>query len=381
METALLEQRIAELEAAQRASEVRRRRGRRTLGVLGLCFCALGAVSQDFPLVVKTRRLEILDEAGRVVLAATSGSNGGALQLFDSSGQTVAVLRAGQRDGGLYLYAPTGRPLASLSAGPFGGAARLHHKSGEVVASVGANGPGGALQLSDALAANRLELEAGPERSVARFHHADQERLVLEGNADGSRAELFGADGRRALRLDAAPEGPRVALVARDSEHAWPAFDLTATAEGTELLLAATQGRSGLRARADASGSFLALERENVNAFRVESVGVRVGLWLLDLAGQEVFGVSSRLAGGGDPPATTTGAVGAEPEPLTEEAEIAKRRAELAADRAKEKLQSWQPTDPEILKNPRKAAELKHRRQQAQEKGKGGKAGGQRRPK
>jgi len=376
MSHAALERRIAELEAARRTDAARNQRRQRAGWALVLGLAALGAAGQKGTLVVKTRRLEIIDEAGRVVLAASSESGTGALQLFNGAGQTVAALRGGGPDGGLHLYDPTGQPLASLATTPNGGLVRLDRTGGAPAGRFGATPMGGAFALSDAEGRPAVELQATQTGGSASLSSAGEPRLALSGDDTGSRADLHGPTGRAALRLNANEESARLTLFGRNDDGAWPSFDVLAHEAGSEWMLGSPDRDATLRARTQVGGGAFTIERADATAFRVESRSGRVGLTLLDPAGQQVYGVSSNPGAPAEYGWDATDAPG--PSPVTPEADAARKFAEFKAQKAKERLQSWEPTDPKVLKDPAARARL---RAKLKAGAAGGKRGGARAPK
>ena len=176
-------------EVAELRREVARLRGEtRTARLVGGCAIGalvLGLLAMRDPQavsVIQTKRLEIVDDKGRVTMVATSTPQGGRLDLWDATGSNTARLGANDLGGDFILWnregkpvfgayaqmtggraeigTSLGRPGAVLEAGPGGGRASLYDPNGDPVVAAGAFKTGGAIRLADEKNGEAALLEA-----------------------------------------------------------------------------------------------------------------------------------------------------------------------------------------------------------------------------
>jgi hypothetical protein len=176
-EIALLRQEIARLRGETRFARV--------LGGLAAAALGIGLLAMRDPqaaTVIQTKRLEIVDEKGRVTMVATSTPQGGRLDLWDASGSNTARLGANDLGGDFILWNREGKPVfgayaqmnggraeigtslgrvgAVVEAGPNGGRTSLYDPNGDPVVAAGAFTSGGAIRVADAKNADAVLIEA-----------------------------------------------------------------------------------------------------------------------------------------------------------------------------------------------------------------------------
>jgi hypothetical protein len=124
---------------------------------------AAGAVHQVSP-IVKTKRIEIVADDGKTVLALGSDPAGGTLELFNASGEKVAELGVTEGGGGLLTtYNGKGQKAAVLGASPIGAVLGICNDKGQAVAALMAGPEGGRLGISNDKGERAATLMAGPE--------------------------------------------------------------------------------------------------------------------------------------------------------------------------------------------------------------------------
>ncbi|MEE2907070.1 MAG: hypothetical protein VX527_04475 [Planctomycetota bacterium] len=150
--TQALEDRLQKLES--RLIDTRRslRHTRRWLTMAGLAgFGLLIAAAADLATidVIRTKRLEIVDNAGHVVLAAASDRTGGRVDLWTPEGCNVMRLTSNEHGGDLALWNCNGRSVAGLFATEQGGEATIWDNQGEVSVRVREGKTGGLVDLME----------------------------------------------------------------------------------------------------------------------------------------------------------------------------------------------------------------------------------------
>ncbi len=145
-----IEARLQELESNLATTRRSLRRTRRWLGMAGLCgLVLLGAAAADMSVidVVRTKRMEIVDDMGNVVLAATGDEDGGRLDLWTPAGCNVMRMSANPNGGDMALWNCQGRSIAGLFANEQGGEISIWNKNGGRSARLHDSGEGGMLEL------------------------------------------------------------------------------------------------------------------------------------------------------------------------------------------------------------------------------------------
>ena len=114
-----IEARLQELESNLASTRQSLRRTRRWLGMTGLGGVVLMvAAAADLAVidVIRTKRMEILDNSGNVVLAASSDADGGRLDIWTPKGCNVLRASANENGGDMAIWNCQGRSIAGLIA-------------------------------------------------------------------------------------------------------------------------------------------------------------------------------------------------------------------------------------------------------------------------
>jgi hypothetical protein len=209
-------------------STERRRRRRLEKGVLALVLVAIGAGSiaasslQATSDVVRTKRLEIVDESGRIVVLASAAKHGGRIDLWDDAGTNSARLGGNGTGGDLALW----------------------NRAGEQVVAAFADGTAGRLEVNTKGGAEFAAIAAG------------QDIALLASRNDGGRLTLLDADGRESAKL----MGTGRLDLLRDRQIQ---TSLIATGSGGGLRLSAPSGQVRITADASTSGGLVQTHDRN----------------------------------------------------------------------------------------------------------------------
>lgn len=149
-----LERRLNTLEKEVAIVSRSARRYRSLCAFLLLMFLGLGslaATNRSSVLdVIQTRRLEVVDREGNLVLAASSETFGGQLDLWNKEGQNLLRASASVQGGDLAIWNKGGTNVFGAFATPTGGETGIWNKEGKRVFRVAAkSGGGGKLDLGN----------------------------------------------------------------------------------------------------------------------------------------------------------------------------------------------------------------------------------------
>lgn len=237
-----IEDRLASLEdrLARRERELRRHRLALTAVFMAAPVALLTAA--DFMKFdsIQIKRLEIVNDAGDVMLAASSTASGGQLDIWNNGTKNVARLGTNANGGDLAIWNTQGNSVAGAWAEADGGSLGTWDDQGRRT--------------------TRIESSEGSGR-IATYSGTDQESVLLTNDDLGGRLLLRGTDGRDGF-------------VAGLTEHGadWSILDHTGG-------IALTAGTTGLGARLHLpgtdEGSSISIDSSpGRDAFRVETGGV-----------------------------------------------------------------------------------------------------------
>lgn len=205
-----IEARLQELESNLASTRQSLRRTRRWLGMTGLGGVVLMvAAAADLAVidVIRTKRMEILDNSGNVVLAASSDADGGRLDIWTPKGCNVLRASANENGGDMAIWNCQGRSIAGLFANEQGGEISIWNKDG-----------GRSARLHDAGQGGLLELKKD-----------DRLRASIGGTMIGSAVELFDTKDARITSISTADDAGYLAI--RDR------FRVASSSTQTELTL------------------------------------------------------------------------------------------------------------------------------------------------
>ena len=230
---------------------LRRSRRRDRAGLLAMATAGTGVLmlaAGDFTAVdvLQVHRLEIIDEAGHLVLAASADDAGGRLDLWTNGGANVMRLGVNDHGGDMAIWNSAGVNVFGAYATGDGATAGLWSADGRPWLRL-AGGQGAALQLLDDEATPALELVRDERGAALRtLDRTGATRLRL--GLDGAVAGLDMDDGESILHLGA--DG--LAMINRDGE---PALRVGIDSDGSATLsIHNGEGRRVVSASADESG-------------------------------------------------------------------------------------------------------------------------------
>ncbi|MDE0890488.1 MAG: hypothetical protein OSA40_13670, partial [Phycisphaerales bacterium] len=180
----------------------RKRRRRLEKGVLALALVAIGAGTiaasslQTASEVVRTKRLEIVDENGRIVALASAAKHGGRIDLWDDAGTNSARLGGNGTGGDLALWNRAGEQVVAAYADGTAGRLEVNTKGGAVGVAISADDRGGLLTVSDGNGESAAEIRCGTDGGEFAAVTAGQDTALLAARNDGGRLTLLDADGR-----------------------------------------------------------------------------------------------------------------------------------------------------------------------------------------
>ena len=240
----------------------RRRRRRLERGVLVLALIAVGAGSiaasslQTASEVVRTKRLEIVDQSGRIVALASAAKHGGQIDLWDDAGTNSARLGGNGTGGDLALWNRAGEQVFAAYADGTAGRLEVNTKGGAVGVALSANERGGLLTVSDGNGESAAEVRCGTDGGEFAAVASGQDTALLAARNDGGRLTLLDVDGRESAKL----MGTGRLDLLRDRQIQ---TSLIATRSGGGLRLAAPNGQVRVTADASAAGGLLQTHDRN----------------------------------------------------------------------------------------------------------------------
>ncbi len=291
-----LERRLAAVEAE--LARTRRRASRhRNLALLALAGLALGAsVQRAVPLVLRAKSLELVDDAGRVVLRAAAGDDGGRLALFDRAGQELCALSSERAGAEIVLQNPAGRQVFRAASTALGGEAVWSDAAGREIATLHPNAQGASLLLTDRRGMAVTSLSSAPTGGALELRRSDGTRIVDIADREGRASLLLGgSQSTPAAVLESTVGTATFALAPVGLEK--PGEDVPAAISfdvkpGQAMVVIGELERALVARSSEDSAEFALLDR-GVQALRAASRLGDVGLWLQDGKGTPVFSVSS----------------------------------------------------------------------------------------
>lgn len=209
-----IEERLNTLEhdLEQRGRQLRRHRL-----ALAACLLAVPAAilvaAGDFTRFeqIQLERLEIVNEQGEVVLAASASANGGQLDIWDSGSKNIIRLSSNNQGGDVAIW----------------------NKNGSSVAGAWATANGGAVAAWDAEGNRAARMSAGEGHGMLTLHAGTAEPIVqLDGTTQGGRIAVNGNKGNVAYVAEALEHGGTWAIMDHQDNGA---IFATTTGTGSQL--------------------------------------------------------------------------------------------------------------------------------------------------
>ncbi|MCH2133316.1 MAG: hypothetical protein MK116_06160 [Phycisphaerales bacterium] len=204
--------------AGTRRSLRRAQRGLAVAAVIGLGLMIAAAADLATIDVLRTKRLEVINDDGHVVLAASGDASGGRVDLWTPEGCNIMRLAANSQGGDIALWNCEGRSVAGLYATDNGGEVSIWDSAGSRAARMHPGEHGGAVEvmrdgqargaLQAILTGAALELHDNHGHAMVSASTADQYGSLALGDrlrmtSDDIRSELTirGADDKDIVTL------------------------------------------------------------------------------------------------------------------------------------------------------------------------------------
>lgn len=258
------------------------RRARRAAAIAGCgfvlaCFAGLVAMhNAEVPRVVQTKRLEIIDDNGRVALVAGTSAQGGRIDLWNAGGANVARVGANDLGGDFILWHRDGRAAFSAYAQASGGRAEVGGAEGKLAGVLESGPAGGRVTLANS--AGNSVFGAGAFEAGGALRLGDRENndaAVLQATAFGGSLGLTASDGSTVARLRSGETGGEFDLSSRSGKNRVSASALDAE---TVIAAASAEGSSRLEAgRAGGSVEVLSADADRIVSLESsEGAGIAV---------------------------------------------------------------------------------------------------------
>ena len=222
------------------------------LGAGGIAATAFRPVAD----VVRTHRLEIVDDSNRIVMLASAAKHGGRIDLWDDAGINSARLSGNGTGGDLALWNRDGRQVMAAYADGPAGRLEVNARGGGVGVALSADARGGTITVADGNAETVGEVRCGPEGGEFVAMADGRDAGVLSARRDGGRVILQDGEGRESTRM--LGTGRLDLLRGRQTQ-----VSMLATANGGGLRLSTVDGKARLTADAAASGGLLQAHDRN----------------------------------------------------------------------------------------------------------------------
>jgi len=232
-----------------------RTRAARLVGVVSATVLVLGlgamtAPAQQVSRVLQTKRLEIVDDAGRVALVATAAPQGGRLDLWNTAGANVARLGVNDAGGDFILWSRDGSPSVSAYAQSAGGRLEVGGGGERVAALIESSTLGGRLSLANRAGNPVVGAAAFDDGGTIRVaNRENRDVAVLSSAQTGGGLALSAGSGELFARLLAGEDGGEFDLACRGGTHR-----VTASATEKESLVSALSPRGAARLESTPAG-------------------------------------------------------------------------------------------------------------------------------
>ena len=240
-----IEDRLAALEArlGRRERQLRRHRFVLAAGFLAAP-AALVLAGADFMKFdsIQVKRLEIVNDAGEVMLAASSGQSGGQLDVWNNRKNNIA----------------------RLGANAFGGDLAIWNLSGNSVAGAWAAETGGTLSTWNNDGRRTSRIESGDHSGrIAVYGGSDRETVLITSDTAGGQLHVRAADGREGFHAGVRDHGANWSLIdhagqlaiSAESTPSGARMQLPRTNDGSSISLDSTPGRPAFKVASPASGT------------------------------------------------------------------------------------------------------------------------------
>jgi hypothetical protein len=275
-----------------------RRRNRRTLAVISsIALASIGLGFATAPTsvdVIRTKRLELLDDTNKVVLLASVTKTGGRLDVWNANGRNSARLGANDIGGDLALWNNTGEQVFAAFASQRSGRLEVGGGSGVAAVTLSSNEQGGIVEvfnLSGRSAVKATCTRQGGEVVAQQF--GGNGTSVLGNDAGGGRIEVSSDNRTLAMR------GQTIGLHATTGELT--AWSIQTSDDGVRMNLADSEGNDRVQLGSTAGGGLAILYNELSNASVIMgSNRGRSGVQIRNTADKLILALGSALDDAGE---------------------------------------------------------------------------------
>ncbi|MDZ4755321.1 MAG: hypothetical protein SGJ11_12615 [Phycisphaerae bacterium] len=243
-----------ELASTRRTAERAARRSR----VLALLVAMMGmgllfaAVAPESFAVVRTKRLEIVDEQDRVVGLFAANAKGGQLDLWSTGGMNSARLSSSAHGGDLSIWNLEGRPALGAFASDGGGRYEVYDVGGRMNGRLAASRGGGSFVLQNTIGKPGVLLNAEARGGgIAACDALGRPLVELSVTDRGGLALIADNNGRMVGALRTTERGGALELV---DAAGVPAFAAGADIGGGSFTVTGADGRPTMTGGAGANG-------------------------------------------------------------------------------------------------------------------------------
>lgn len=246
-----LTRRLDDLEARFGRQQTLTRRYRRlTLGLGAMIFAGLTIAAAVDPEgtpppdrrfgTIQARQIEILDNAGNLVLQARGGASGGEMDFWTPQGQNTMRLSTNNHGGDFALWSRDGVSLFSAFSTPTGGEIGMWNTAGRQLLRAGCETTGGRLELRDT--EDHITVAAGSRPNggvLSVFDSAGQAVVTSRVNDHGGEIMMNGKDGALTTMMRTVESG---GVFTANNKNGTPVatLEVDAAGHGASLLRSAT---------------------------------------------------------------------------------------------------------------------------------------------
>ena len=203
-------------EVARLRSEARTAKLFAMLASGGLIVGLLAMTAPQAARVIQTKRLEIVDDAGRVTMVATSAAQGGRLDFWNATGANTARLGSNEAGGDFILWKNDGSAALSAYAQSNGGRIEVGMPGNRVAGLLEASALGGRMSLANSAGNPMVGAAALEQGGAIRVADRDnKDAALLRAGPHGGGLDLVAPNGVAMARLSAAEAGGEFDLAAR----------------------------------------------------------------------------------------------------------------------------------------------------------------------
>lgn len=258
-------------EVARLRRETRTARLLAGLATVGLAVGLVAMRNPEIAPLVQTKRLEIVDDSGRVSLVATSAPSGGRLDLWNAAGANTARLGSNDVGGDFILWSRDGRAMVSAYSQPSGGRIELGAPTEKTVAVLESAAAGARLSLANRAGSPLVSAGAFEDGGALRIADRDnKDAAILQATPLGGSLGLLDPNGVTMARLKAGEAGGEFDLAPKTGSRR-----VSASVSEKEAVVIALAEAGAAKIEADADGG--SAEILSKNADRLASVEANVG--------------------------------------------------------------------------------------------------------